>query len=1423
MKKTAKISILVFLMCVSLITSLLFACNNGDSTQPIENNGFLLKQYYFKIYEGDTCSIEIISDKNDEYEFIVSNAEIIKVDKTGIVTGLKEGYSTITVKSDEHSETVMIEVIKDERKIVLDTTNTNKIVGGSFSITAIVYEKGVDAGGIVDWSLSSDCANIIKGNTITLSPASTGYITVTATYCDLTAQCVIKVVNENSVVLDSPSVTVENCNTLIWNAVPNATKYAVLINGGEWKEIEGTSLIIDEVDSLKYNEKLMVAIRAKSDNFDFIDSSYTTLNLRHDFNKSVVGDKTFSCVQAGTVKYICPCGISYIVEDFYDKHNFVDGRCVDCTEIQSPGVIYAYDAENDVYYVAGVQDGFDSEELYALATFNNGKNGEKPVKYVGYKAFSMNTRIKKIVLPESIVGLAGASFYRMHNLEHLEMPGLTYTSETPSYYPDFGEEGKAFAQNARDNFTDTYNLRTIVVGEGFDNNCRNFFIHKWSPDDYKPILDVMVKGTYYDNLFSSSTRLGLIKYSVGAKDGENYQLTGEVYYYDETGEKCGHWWHYDEDGNVVKNKDHTIRENICVECGYVYNKNLMFKWSEALQGYEFMCAREGVDLEEIIIPQTYNDGVHGEAEVIAVGRGAFLRMTNLKKVILPESVKTIDSSFGVCTKLEEVIMPGVTKINGINNFINCIKLNKIVVSNSLEIPYQSFYVEPSKYPNYKATVVAYLTSQDDGTINLTNRWNNNMLAGSVVYYNSNPGDEHGRWWNYDSNGNVVTLLNDHVYNETDGYCSCGEINPYGIVYTYDSATDSYFVSGVDKKNKDTEIKILSQYDNGMNGLKSVTRIGDEAFALNTHITKIILPKSVTSIGQRAFMHCSNLKTLIAPGVVVFEYLGNDTQQTFQFSYCYALEEVVLSTEITSIPDRVFYVDRDVDNDGLLDDANKTDIFLDGDEEKIMSIKSYNDLWTKNVYLYNPNISTGGKHGYWWKWKNDVVNGEIEKIINEHNYTNDICDCGKQNSFGIKYKYDSNTDSYKILYLIDKSLKEVVIPDEYNDGINGTKYVTIVGDSSFRSSNLEKIVLPQTVTSIEAYAFMFSSVLHTVIAPGVFEFINTAQFSYCASLETVVLNEKLTTIPEGSFYNDKDLDNDGEIDHKEKTNIYLSGDKNNIGYIESSRNQLLSNKIYLYSENPTAHGEWWKWTNEVNGEISIVTNEHVFENGKCECGQHTSDIAHEYYEGVCACGNSIVNNVIYSYVEESNGIPAHYVATGLVSVFVDEIYVKGEHTENGITAPVTTIGMRAFVGVPNDSNQNAGNHYNKLIKKVVLHENVKIISAYGFMNCRELEIVIAPGVEEVGESAFAYDYNLRTLVLGEVSILPNGFLFNDKPNGAVITKVTDVFVYTSPDITVSVVSGAQQLLKNIYYYNKNGAIDGIKCWNYDVNGNIVKYE
>lgn len=79
--------------------------------------------------------------------------------------------------------------------------------------------------------------------------------------------------------------------------------------------------------------------------------------------------------------------------------------------------------------------------------------------------------------------------------------------------------------------------------------------------------------------------------------------------------------------------------------------------------------------------------------------------------------------------------------------------------------------------------------------------------------------------------------------------------------------------------------------------ESLTSIPKSAFVSCTALADINIPSSVTSIGERAFNYCKSIKSFNLSGVTEFG--------PYAFAQCTALQSVLLSENITSLPSYVF--------------------------------------------------------------------------------------------------------------------------------------------------------------------------------------------------------------------------------------------------------------------------------------------------------------------------------------------------------------------------------------------------------------------------------------------------------------------------------------------------------------------------------------
>ena len=572
------------------------------------------------------------------------------------------------------------------------------------------------------------------------------------------------------------------------------------------------------------------------------------------------------------------------------------------------------------------------------------------------------------------------------------------------------------------------------------------------------------------------------------------------------------------------------------------------------------------------VPAKYN-GKDVNSMAVNNSQGiVFKSNANLVKVSLPETITELnDREFMQCHNMVQLIAPGVKTLKGQHIFSYCEDLKFVVFGSELSSIATNMFYNNSDINQDNVVSANQVKICIDGAVSALSTTaisatGNDLLevidGKHIIYtYNDSTGVVHGPRWYLDENNSIVITNEEHAF--VNGECSCGDFNTQGVQYTY-NGNGGYNVTGFVSAG-DAEINVLAFYNDGTNDRHPVVRIHDQAFrndSKNNGITKITLPESVTALGQRAFMWCTQLVTVIAPGVVTFERETGTDKSYFQFYECKALETVVLSGEITTIPDQVFM-------DGTVTAGNgKVDILIKGSTNKITSIgESGNQELTENVYVYND--STGLVHGYYWYEENGEI---VKKNGGEHDFVDGVCECGKWetiNNLGVAYAWDETKEMYYVTGLADTSVKEVTILGVYNDGEHGPAKVYRVAASAFVRATITKVVMHENVYKIDDRAFMLCSELTYVDAKGVFYLDGTYQFAYDDKITTIILGGKLGGLTNGVLYDD---DND---EFGKNTCVYIYGDPGNfkLENVQTASNQMFSeDRLYYYSKD-YAEGCW----------------------------------------------------------------------------------------------------------------------------------------------------------------------------------------------------------------------------------------------------------
>ncbi len=579
-------------------------------------------------------------------------------------------------------------------------------------------------------------------------------------------------------------------------------------------------------------------------------------------------------------------------------------------------------------------------------------------------------------------------------------------------------------------------------------------------------------------------------------------------------------WHECACGEKSEHSQHDFVKGMCVGCGYIQVTQGL-----SIYYYNDTYIVQGIgtagNVENLRIPETYDDGTHGELDVTVIGNSAFYNLTSLKSVAISNKITKIDgSAFYNCASLTGVYITDITAWTNIEfetansnplYYAKELYLNGELVTN-LELP--------NTVTNLNGFAFANCTSLTSVTIPASV----NNIAGNAFY-------------------------------------GCNNLE------TIDVASENTFYFSVDNCVVETASStlILSAVNSTIPTDGSVTRIGNYAFDGRLDLKTITIPSAITAIGDYAFKDCINLTSIVVPetvtelGIGVFldcvglldasvlsssavlnrsffsgcinmqsltiPFVGESSAQRYNRVYLGwifgAIEYTqnknyvpttltnVVVTSATSIANYAFYECENITSVTILNAGS------------IGNYAFYNCFKLENVVLPNE-MSNIGSHAFYdtaiksIKIPNGITTinentfyscNALEEVsipaslttINDHAFY----DCGAFSKVNIT----SVEDWCKLTYNGDYS---AVLYYAHNLYLNG-ELVT-------------SITLPSTLNSMNRMAFAGCTNLESVTIPSTITTISVHAFSGCKNLTDVVFQGEITTIETGAFYGCEKLAN-----------------------------------------------------------------------------------------------------------------------------------------------------------------------------------------------------------------------------------------------------------------------------------------------------------
>ena len=292
-------------------------------------------------------------------------------------------------------------------------------------------------------------------------------------------------------------------------------------------------------------------------------------------------------------------------------------------------------------------------------------------------------------------------------------------------------------------------------------------------------------------------------------------------------------------------------------------------------------------------------------EVVEIGDSAFEDRTDLRTVMIPDSVTEIGScAFNNCTNLSNVTLSQNLKYMEGRAFGSCEKITKIEIPKSLEWCGSTLYdygpfgdctgLKTVIFENGTTKILGHLFEKCTGLeeINIPN-------TVTVIENSAFSGCTKLEQVNF---SNKLTKI------ESYGFSDCTSLKKITVPDSINSIGNSIFqnCTSLTEVHLSNALKEISS--NTFNGCKklttinfpsTLTTIGNSAFSGCESLPEAILPSGVEKIESNAFKNCKALKKAAVPDTV--SSIGSSA-----FYGCEALTDITLGSKLKKIDNQTFY-------------------------------------------------------------------------------------------------------------------------------------------------------------------------------------------------------------------------------------------------------------------------------------------------------------------------------------------------------------------------------------------------------------------------------------------------------------------------------------------------------------------------------------
>ena len=682
-------------------------------------------------------------------------------------------------------------------------------------------------------------------------------------------------------------------------------------------------------------------------------------------------------------------------------------------------------------------------------------------------------------------------------------------------------------------------------------------------------------------------------------------------------------------------------------------------------------------------------------EVVAIGDRAFENRTDLRTVMIPDSVTEIEAySFNNCTNLSNVTLSKSLKYMGGRAFGSCEKITQIEIPKSLDNCGNSGYA--SYHGPFGACSGLKKITFEEGATEVSN----GLFRGctGLEEINIPDGVTKIESSSFEDCINLVSVnISDSVIKiENETFAGCEKIESINIPDSVTEIGESTFANC----SKLSNVKLS----------KNLEYMGGRAFGSCEKITQIEIPKSLDNCGNSGYASyhgpfgaCSGLKK------ITFEE-GTTEISSGLFRGCTGLEEINIPNSVTEIESSSFE-----------DCINLVSVNI---PDSVIKIGNEAFAGCKKIESINIPDSVTEIGGSTFANCSKLSNVKLSKNL-EYMGGRAFGSCEKITQIEIPKSLDncgnSGYASYHGPFGACSGLKKITFEE-------GT---TEISSGLFRGcTGLEEINIPDSVTEIESSSFEDSINLVSVNIPDSVIKIGNEAFAGCEKIESINIPDSVTEIGESTFANCSKLSNVKLSKNLEYMGGRAFGSCEKITQIEIPKSlDNCGNSGYA-----SYHGPF--------GACSGL-KKIIFEEG-------TKEISNNLFRGCTGLEEiSIPASVIkierYTFADCTN-LKNVYFSNGVKNVENNAFTNCTSLTKVNIPDTVDSIGNSAFSGCTN-------------LVEVHLPDKLKEIASDTFSGCKKLTTINFPStLTMIGNSAFSGCESLPEAILpsGVEKIESNAF-------------------------------------------------------------------